>query len=63
MNAYEFIIKMKDMASSQLQNVARSLGVAKNELHSFNTGMKTSESTANKLGGTMGKLKGIIYRR
>lgn len=60
MNAYEFIIKMKDMASSQLQNVARSLGVAKNELHSFNTGMKTSESTANKLGGTMGKLKGII---
>lgn len=60
MNAYEFIIKMKDMASSQLQNITRSVGVAKNELYSFNTGMNTSEKTANKLGGTMGKLKGII---
>lgn len=60
MNAYEFIVKMKDMASSQLHNIARTVGVAKNELSSFNTGMNTTEKTAGKLGGTMGKLKGII---
>ena len=60
MNAYEFIVKMKDMASSQLKNIARSVGVAKNELYSFNTGMNTTEKTASRLGSSMGKLKGII---
>lgn len=60
MNAYEFIVKMKDMASSQLKNIARSVGVAKNELYSFNTGMNTTEKTASRLGSQMGKLKGII---
>ena len=58
MNAYEFIVKMKDIASSQLKNIARSVGVAKNELYSFNTGMNTTEKTASRLGSQMGKLKG-----
>lgn len=60
MNAYEFIIKMKDYASSGIRDIARSVGMANNELSSFNTGMMKSEKTATSWGGSMSKLKGVI---
>lgn len=60
MNAYEFVVKMKDMASSQLQNIARSVGVAKNELSGLDKQITYTESSGSKMAGTFGRLKNII---
>ncbi|MCJ1809910.1 hypothetical protein [Flavobacterium covae] len=60
MNAYEFIVKMKDMASSSLQKVAASVGVTKNKIDGMDTSMKKVEKTSSSLGNTMSKLKSQI---
>ena len=60
MNAYEFIIKMKDMASSNLQKIAGSLGMASNSANGFERDMKKAERTSGSLGGAMGKLKSVL---
>lgn len=53
MNAYEFIIRMKDMASSNLQSIAASVGMADKKVGVLNnsTGMLTS---------SMSKLKSAL---
>lgn len=43
MNAYEFIVRMKDYASSGLQKVARSVGVVKRETGLMNNTMRTAK--------------------
>ncbi|WP_395075400.1 hypothetical protein [Flavobacterium sp.] len=60
MNAYEFIIKMKDYASSGIQSMAQSLGVAKGKADAMDGTMKNMQRTSNSLGSTMGKLKNVI---
>ena len=60
MNAYEFIIKMKDVASSQLQKIASSLGIVQKEGDRANNSLKGIEKTSNSLGGSIGKLKNIL---
>ena len=64
MNAYEFIIKMKDMASSNLQKVAASVGVVQKKVEGFQNSMNsTSKATQSATGGmisSFGSLIGIV---
>jgi len=60
MNAYEFIIKMRNMVSSQLHQIASELGITSNKAEGLNSKMKNVESTSKSMGDSMGKLKGII---
>ena len=60
MNAYEFIIKMKDMASSNLRQVAASVGMAQRNVNGLNGSMQNAERTSGSLGNAMGKLKGVL---
>jgi hypothetical protein len=60
MNAYEFIIKLKDYASSSLHNIAASVGVTNNRINDMNNSMHTAERTSGSLGSSMGKLKNIL---
>ncbi|MEO2064496.1 MAG: hypothetical protein ABGW97_16050 [Christiangramia sp.] len=50
MNAYQFIVKMKDYASSELKSIARSAGVADDRVDELNR-------SSGRLGNTFGKLK------
>lgn len=60
MNAYEFIIKLKDYASSSLHNIAASVGITNNRINGMNDSMRTVERTSGSLGSSMGKLKNIL---
>lgn len=64
MNAYEFIIKMKDMASSNLRQVAASVGMVQNRVSSLEGSMNSaSRSTQTATSGMMsnfGSLIGIV---
>lgn len=50
MNAYQFVVKMKDLASSELQSIARSAGVADRKVEDINR-------TSGRLGNTFKSLK------
>lgn len=60
MTAYEFIIKMKNYASSELQRVAREVGVVDRETRQLNNDMKKTESISKSLGSAFGGLKGKL---
>lgn len=60
MNAYEFIVKMRDYASSGLRSLAQSVGVTKRNVDGMDTSMKKAERTSGVLGNSMEKLKKII---
>lgn len=60
MNAYEFIVKMKDYASSQLKNVASSVGVASRKAKDFVKDLGTVDRESQRLAGGLGKLKGAF---
>lgn len=64
MNAYEFIIKMKDMASSNLQRIASSLGMAQSRVQGFENSMRCAETTSgsatSKMASGFGQLIGIV---
>jgi hypothetical protein len=60
MNAYEFIIKLKDYASSSLHNIAASVGMTNNRINGMNDSMRNVERTSGSLGSSMGKLKNIL---
>ena len=57
MNAYEFIVKMKDYASSQLKNVANSVGVASRKAKDFIKDLGNVEKESKKVAGGLGTLK------
>lgn len=57
MNAYEFIIKMKEYASSGIQRVSRELGIATRRNQQFDEGLNRTESTSKRLGSSLGGLK------
>jgi tape measure domain-containing protein len=64
MNAYEFIIKMKDMASSNLQRIAGSLGMVSNSADGVSRSMRNVESASgsvtSKMTSGFGQLIGIV---
>lgn len=60
MNAYEFIVKMKDYASSQLKNVANSVGVASRKAKDFVKDLGGVEKESNRVAGGLGKLKSAL---
>ncbi len=53
MNAYEFIVKMKDLASSELRSMARSAGIADSKVDDLNR-------SSGSLGNTMKSLKRVM---
>jgi uncharacterized membrane protein len=60
MNAYEFIIKLKDYASSSLHSIAASVGMTNKKIDGMDNSMKKAEKTSGSLGSSMGKLKNIL---
>lgn len=60
MNAYEFIIKAKDYASSVLRNVAQSVGMTRRNVDGLDGSMRNVERTSGSLSNSMSKLKGVL---
>ncbi|MGV4413873.1 hypothetical protein [Chryseobacterium sp. T1] len=57
MNAYEFIVKMKDYASSQLKQVASSVGVASRKAKDFIKDLGNVDKESKKIAGGLSNLK------
>jgi phage-related minor tail protein len=60
MTAYEFILKMKNYASSELQKVSQELGVVKSKEMEVANGMTNIGDKAKTTGGAVSSLKGIF---
>lgn len=60
MNAYEFIVKLKDYASSSLQKIASSVGITTKKVDGLDVGLKRVDKTSITLGNSMNRLKGYI---
>ncbi|SCY94753.1 hypothetical protein [Flavobacterium caeni] len=60
MNAYEFIIKMRDYASSSIRKLGDSVGATKTKVDGLDGSLHKVDSTTNMVGSSMGKLKNII---
>ena len=56
MNAYEFIVKMKDQASSPLKNIAKSVGIASRNAKDFIKDLGGIEKESKKVTGSLGTL-------
>lgn len=54
MNAYEFIIQMKNYASSTLNQIAASVGMTNNKVDGLNNTFKTTEKNTSSWSSTMG---------
>lgn len=59
MTAYEFIVKMKDHASSGLQRVAKSAGVATHKVDGVDSGMKRANRTTGTWSRSLNTLKKV----
>lgn len=53
MNAYEFILQLKDYASSSLQRVAASVGMTNTRVEGLNNTFRATERTSSSFGSTM----------
>ena len=64
MNAYEFILQMKDYASSPLRNIAASVGMTNNRVEGLNSTFSNAEKSSSFFGESMGstfkRLIGIV---
>lgn len=60
MTAYEFIIQMKNYASSELKKVTKDLGVVSKKAGLFNKKLKETRENASKLSNSLGGLKGKL---
>ncbi|MFK7113372.1 hypothetical protein V3468_02845 [Flavobacterium oreochromis] len=60
MNAYEFVVKMRDMASSSLQRMASSVGVADTRANRLNDTLGKVEKSSASLSNQLDKVKGLI---
>ena len=60
MNAYEFIVRMKDYASSQIKNVASSVGVASRKAKDFVKDLGGIERESSRVSGGLGRLKSAL---
>ncbi|MEC3875934.1 hypothetical protein [Chryseobacterium salviniae] len=57
MNAYEFIINLRDQATSNLRRIAQSIGVASDRSKEFTRDLKKNETASNSLGSALGGLR------
>jgi tape measure domain-containing protein len=53
MNAYEFIIQMKDYVSSPLRNIAASVGITNNRVEGLNGTFRSTEQSSSFFGASM----------
>lgn len=60
MNAYEFIVKMKDYASSGIKDIAKSVGVASRSAKDFVKDLGGIEKESQRVTGGLGKLKSAL---
>jgi hypothetical protein len=60
MNVYEFMVKMRNYASSTLQQVARDVGITKRNVDGMDGSMKKAEKTSGFMATSMNKLKNVI---
>lgn len=60
MNVYQYIVSIKNYASSGLRNIANSAGVAHNRIKSFLGGLQKVDRQSNTLLNTLGKLKSLL---
>lgn len=60
MDAYSYMVKLKDYASNELKNIARSAGVADSKIDGLDAGIKKANSSGSKMGQIFGGLKGLI---
>lgn len=57
MNAYEFIINLRDQATSNLRRIAQSIGVASDRSKEFTRDLKKNEAASKSLGSALGGLR------
>jgi hypothetical protein len=60
MNGFEFVVKLKDLASSGVSRIAQAVGVATGKLKSMAAGIGEVDRKSKGLDGTLGKLKGTL---
>ncbi|TDL99620.1 MAG: hypothetical protein C4K58_06930 [Flavobacteriaceae bacterium] len=60
MNAYTYIVTLKDKAADKLQAIAKAAGVADLSVDKFSKGLSNTETRANRLKGVLGGMKGAI---
>ncbi|WP_448672434.1 hypothetical protein [Sphingobacterium multivorum] len=60
MNGYDFIIRLRDHATTGITSIARAAGVAMNRLWGMSRGIRRVDDDSRALGGTLGKLKGFL---
>lgn len=60
MTAYEYIINLKDRATSTLRSVARTAGVADSKIRGVSSATTQADSSSSKWAGTLSSLKGMI---
>lgn len=57
MNAYEFIIRLRDQATNELRRIAQSIGAADNRAKEFTKDLKKNEAASKSLGSALGGLR------
>ncbi|MDV4024250.1 hypothetical protein CMT52_07855 [Elizabethkingia anophelis] len=60
MNAYEYIVRIKNYASNELRNIANSAGVAQRRITSFLGSLEKVDRKSNTLINSLGKLKTVL---
>ncbi|MRX40405.1 hypothetical protein GJU43_14045 [Flavobacterium sp. LC2016-23] len=60
MNAYTFIVNLRNYASNALNQIATSVGHTINNVRGLNNNLNQVQATSSSLSGTLNKLKGII---
>lgn len=60
MNAYEYIVRIRNYASNELRNIANSAGAASRRIRDVIGGLGQVDRRANALSGSLGKLKSSL---
>lgn len=60
MNVYQYIVRIRNYASSALQNIASTAGVANNRIQSLIGSMRNMNQQTNTVAGSLGKLKSMV---
>jgi len=59
MTAYEYILRLRDQASSTLRDVARSAGIADNKIDQVDAGLKRANTTTSTWSKSLNTLKRV----
>lgn len=60
MNAYEFVVKMRDMASATLRNVAQSVGGVRSSIANLTNSISQNQRAASNMANTYSKIKSLL---